>query len=47
MNILKFNPTISAVVVMCILTSKAQHEGRVRAIVKIHITTTAEIVGLI
>ena len=33
---------ISAVVVMRILTSKAQHEGRVRAIVNMRMTTTAE-----
>ena len=34
---------ISAVSVKRILTSKAQHEGRVRAIVKMRFTLTAEI----
>jgi len=32
----------SAVVVKRTVTSKAQHEGRVRAIVKMRFTTTAE-----
>ncbi|MBV9576560.1 MAG: hypothetical protein JO149_08050 [Gammaproteobacteria bacterium] len=36
--------TISAVGLKYILTSKAQHEGRVRAIVKMYFKPTAEIV---
>ncbi|MBV9575985.1 MAG: hypothetical protein JO149_05130 [Gammaproteobacteria bacterium] len=36
----------STVVVRRILTSKAQHEGRVRAIVKMRLTTTAEFAAI-
>ena len=38
-----FFTAISAVTVKRVLTSKAQHEGRVRAIVKMRFTVTAEI----